>query len=233
MSELDALVQAQFSRLLANMIRIGTIEAADYATAKARVRLGDLVTDWLPWMVERAGPDRDWVAPELGEQVVLFCPSGNPELGIIGGSLYQTAHAANGDSKDLRRVTFGDGTVCEYDRAGHKLNITIPEAGGELNVTTPGKVTISAATQVNLLSAAEINLTAGAKISLTAPLIALNGNIVQDAGVGGTFHLKSSQITIEGPVVQTEGDLTSDGISLQHHTHGGVDPGGSNTAQPN
>lgn len=209
----------QLHRMLANFVRIGTIEAVDYAAARARVRIGTFMTDWLPWLTGRAGPDRAWVPLEAGEQVAVLSPSGNPELGIIIGSLYQTAHPANGDRGDLRRVTFADGTVCEYDRAAHELNVNIPAAGAKLNVHT----------------ASEINLQAGAKISLAAPLIALNGDIVQDSGSGsaGTFTLRSSQITIEGPVVQTGGDFISDGISAQHHTHGGVDPGSANTDEPN
>lgn len=45
--------------------------------------------------------------------------------------------------------------------------------------------------------------------------------------------LSYSHLYMQGPVTQTGGDMTSDGISAQHHTHGGVQAGGSNTAEPN
>ena len=101
---------------------------------------------------------------------------------------------ANGDRAGLRRVTFADGTVCEYDREAHALNITVPETSGTVTVNTGGEIVLSADTQ----------------ITLNAP-----------------------QIVIEGPVNQTQGDITSDGVSLQTHTHSGVESGASSTSPPN
>jgi len=227
MSELEDLSREQFARRLANLVRIGTVEHADYAAARARVRIGTLVTDWLPWMVERAGPDRDWAAPEVGEQVVVLSPSGDSALGVIAGRIYRDAHPANGDRETLRRVTFADGTVCEYDRAAHRLHVNVPQGGAQVRVDSGSRVDVQAAS--------EVTLTAGAKITLAAPLIALNGDVTQDAASGpaNSVHLRASHVTIEGPVTQTGGDMTSDGVSAQHHTHGGVEPGGGNTGEPN
>jgi|GEM_PF-2623857 len=64
----------------------------------------------------------------------------------------------------------------------------------------------------------DIAITAGASITLT---------------VGGTsFKLTADKIaalatahTIQGPVTQTDGDMTSDGISAQHHKHPSAPPG--------
>lgn len=48
----------------------------------------------------------------------------------------------------------------------------------------------------------------------------------------GELKLSGEQITIVGPVTQSGGDMTSDGISAQHHTHGGIAPGNNNTDEP-
>lgn len=63
----------------------------------------------------------------------------------------------------------------------------------------------------------------GDDINLTAP---------------GTITVKAGTIVLDGPVQGTEtadfeGDVTGDGISLAHHTHGGVQTGGGNTGEPN
>ena len=63
----------------------------------------------------------------------------------------------------------------------------------------------------------------GDDINLTAP---------------GTITVKAATIVLDGPVQGTEtadfeGDVTGEGISLAHHTHGGVQTGGGNTGEPN
>jgi phage baseplate assembly protein V len=48
----------------------------------------------------------------------------------------------------------------------------------------------------------------------------------------GQLTLEASQIDIKGPVTQTRGDMTSDGISAQSHDHGGVKAGGDKSGGP-
>lgn len=49
----------------------------------------------------------------------------------------------------------------------------------------------------------------------------------------GTVRLVApGGVTIEGDVTVT-GDVVAGGVSLRRHTHGGVDTGGGNTAEPN
>ena len=50
--------------------------------------------------------------------------------------------------------------------------------------------------------------------------------------VAGTLTQKASAHIIEGPVTQTGGDMTSDGISAQQHTHNGITPGPASTGGP-
>lgn len=42
---------ADLRRRLSNLLRIGTISAVNYKEAVARVKIGDLETTWLPWLL--------------------------------------------------------------------------------------------------------------------------------------------------------------------------------------
>jgi phage baseplate assembly protein gpV len=66
---------------------------------------------------------------------------------------------------------------------------------------------------------------------MAAPLIGMSAN-----GVTATIN-GGGNVSIDGPVVTTDtidtpGDITSGGISLQTHVHSGVQSGGSNTGGP-
>ncbi len=51
---------AELQRKVANIIRIGVVKEVDCEKAKVRVKIGDIVTDYLPWITSKAGKDRDW-----------------------------------------------------------------------------------------------------------------------------------------------------------------------------
>jgi phage baseplate assembly protein gpV len=48
----------------------------------------------------------------------------------------------------------------------------------------------------------------------------------------GVLTIKAEKIRLIGPVEQTGGDMTSDGISAQHHKHGGIVSGPAKTDEP-
>lgn len=114
----------ELERRLHNTIRVCTVDSLD----KDRVRVRDgsgLVTGPLPWVTRRAGHDRDWWAPEPGEQVVLLCPYGDPGLGVVLPGIYRDAFPAPADTPAIHQTTYQDGTVIAYDRAAHKLTARI------------------------------------------------------------------------------------------------------------
>ena len=80
-------------RRLENVVRLGTVAEVRYETpARCRIKTGDLVTDWLPWTTARAGGDRSWWAPEVGEQVIILSPGGNTGAGVVFPSAYSDTH---------------------------------------------------------------------------------------------------------------------------------------------
>lgn len=134
---------AALSRLIENLIRLGTIAEVDHGSlqdkrpARVRVQSGDLLTGWLPWAALRAGTTRDWDPPTVGEQVLVLSPSGQTAQGIAITGLFSALIPANGDRAGLHRRTYPDGAVVEYDSAAHQLLATLP-AGGRVEIVAPG-----------------------------------------------------------------------------------------------
>ena len=129
------------TRLIENLIRLGTIAAVQVKPPRVQVNTGSLTTGWLPWMAPRAGADREWNPPTEGEQVILFSPSGQLGNGIVLTGLFSDHIPANGDREGLHRYSYRDGTVIEYDSLAHHLNATIAE-GGTTNLTSTGGIHI-------------------------------------------------------------------------------------------
>ncbi len=191
MSVVSPIDLANLARRLANVVRVGTVAEADYAPALLRVDLGDLTTDWLPWLTRRAGGDVDWWAPEVGEQVVLLAPSGELAQAVVMPALYQSATPAPADVETVRRTTFADGTTVEYDRAAHHLTVTVAgpsaqvavEIDGEAHVHTTGAATVAVdgSADVTVGQAATVDVgttcdvTAGGKATLTAHQVEIDG----------------------------------------------------------
>ncbi|MEW5763713.1 MAG: phage baseplate assembly protein V [Acidobacteriota bacterium] len=132
---------ADLHRRVHHLILAGTVEEVDLSTARARVRVGDLVTDLLPWLTRRAGPDADWWPVEVGEQVVLLCPSGDPACGWILPARYTGVFRAPADRAGIHLVVYADGARVSYDRENHCLKAVLP-AGGTALLVAPGGVTI-------------------------------------------------------------------------------------------
>lgn len=121
-------------RRVANLIRIGTIAEADHAASRARVAIGPLLTDWRPWITQRAGQDVAHWVPEVGEQVVVLSPSGDLAQGVILPALHQAAVPDPASRPDIRRERYADGTDIAYDRAAHRLTIDLSAAGGTVEI---------------------------------------------------------------------------------------------------
>ncbi|MGN5592561.1 phage baseplate assembly protein V [Stutzerimonas nitrititolerans] len=128
-------------RRLENLIRLGTIAAVDHAAARCTVQTGGLTVPNLPWLAQRAGTSSDWDPPTVGEQCILFSPSGEPALGVALVGLYSQQRPAPSNSANLRRRTYPDGAVIDYDHATSTLTATLP-GGGKAKLTAPGGVTI-------------------------------------------------------------------------------------------
>ncbi|AFJ59394.1 phage baseplate assembly protein V [Pseudomonas fluorescens A506] len=132
---------ASLARLLENLIRFGVIAAVQMEPPRVQVSTGKLTTAWLPWLAWRAGSDREWDPPTLGEQVILLSPSGQIANGIAVTGVFSDLVPANGNRPGLHRRTYSDGTVIEYDSVAHHLNATLVD-GGTTNLISTGGINL-------------------------------------------------------------------------------------------
>ena len=126
---------AELERRLRNVIAIGTIKEVSPKNAKARIKVGGIVTDWLPWITHRAGKDKTFWSPHLQEQVVVLSPGGSFETGVILPAIYQNRFPAPEDTEDIHHVEYEDGATFTYDKKKHFLKAEIP---GDVEVNADG-----------------------------------------------------------------------------------------------
>lgn len=216
----DSWAQAETERILANMIRVGTVAQLDEANARVKVNVGGLSTDWLPWITARAGATRTWSAPRPGEQVIVLAPYGDPAQAVALPSIYQDSHPAPASSKDVEHVVFPDGTTVDYNSVSNTLNVTV--AGASKVIVNCKEATINAATSVTLNTP---QTTCKGKLTVEGLFTYLAGM------VGSTGSGASAEIS--GNVNFTGGSLTHNGKNISStHTHTGVQPGSGTSGAP-
>lgn len=156
---------AELLRLIENLIRLGQIDQVDHGNPAAdppqpprvRVKSGELLTAWVPWLTSRAGTTREWNPPTVGEQCVLFSPGGDTANAFAAPGLYQNAHPAPSNDPALIGRWYPDGTRIEYDHQANRLlihcvgdihlevagNLTA-HVGGDMKATVAGVATVDA-----------------------------------------------------------------------------------------
>lgn len=190
-------------RLLRNLIRIGTVAEVDLDSGTCRVNTGGNVTDWLHWLTSRAGRSRSWWAPSAGEQVLLFCLGGELDTAFVMPGVFSDEFPAPSASADAMHVTFPDGAVIEYE----------PKTGALL-ATGIKSATVSASEKV-AVTAQLITCMATTRITLDTPEVVCTNKLTT-----GTIEIKQG------------GSITSNGIAVHTHKHGGVQTGGGQTQVP-
>jgi phage baseplate assembly protein V len=147
----EAFAISEHARMISNMIRVGSVVELDTEKGLVKVRAGGVVSDWIHFAADRAGPVRRWNPPRPGEQVVIACPGGELEHGVVLGSIYQDKYPHGGTSKYQDRTVYPDGSVVEFNAETHTLTVTAAKEGkvvincknaeikatGELKIDTP------------------------------------------------------------------------------------------------
>jgi phage baseplate assembly protein V len=205
---------AELLRRLRNLIRVGTITQVDTARGLCRVETGKLETDWLNWLTARAGRARTWWAPSVGEQVILLAVGGDLTTAFVLPAVFSDDHPAPSVSSDAVHIAFPDGAMMEYE----------PQTSA-LTVTGIKTATVNASVSVHI-TAPEITCTASSQITLDTPTVICTNHLITgsvEVQKGGTMH---------GNITHTGGQLSSNGIVLDSHRHGGVDSGSSTSGGP-
>lgn len=88
---------AELERRIANMVQIGRITEIDSGKMRARVAIGDLTTAMIPVAQPKSGAIKVHWMPSVGEQVVVFAPSGEMGAAVVQGAIPQTGSAVADD----------------------------------------------------------------------------------------------------------------------------------------
>lgn len=150
--EQDGYALSDLAKRLSNIIRIGTIFEINVQTAKARVKIGELETDFLPWANANSGSNNSWNPPEIDEQVIILSPSGDLSQAVILPSLYKN-NASNSD-QNIKSITYQDGS---------KISFNV--ASGTLDLDLKGDVVIKVVGNANI-EGNNINITGSSNITL-------------------------------------------------------------------
>ena len=148
--EKDGFNLNDLARRLANIIRLGQIFEIDYEVAKARIKIGDLETDWLPWITSNSGNNKGWNPPEIDEQVIVLSPCGELNQGVILPSLYRGAAPEN--SGNIQSITFADRSKISFNRESGNLDLDIK---GSATIKVAGNAQIEA---TNITLKGNVNL---------------------------------------------------------------------------
>lgn len=210
----------EMNRALSNLIRVGNIRAIDAANARVRVAFGGCVSDWIPWGTSRAGNRRDWTMPNVGEQVIVFAPFGDPTQAVVGPSIFQDDFSAPATSPDKDVTVFPDGTTFEYDSATNTYTQTIAGSGNWVFNLKNAQINTETAT-----------VTAETSVTFDTPETTITGNLTVEKNL--TMGGGSNTATFNGSVSFVGDSVTHNGKNIgDDHKHSGVESGGSNTGDP-
>lgn len=175
----DGLHLNDLARRLANIIRLGKVDTIDYANARARVRIGNLLTDWLPWITQCAGNTANWCPIEVDEQVVILSTGGDLCQGVILPSLYRCNNPSS--SPQLHTTHYSDGSTISFDIATGTLTADV---NGDVNITAQGSVNVRASGHVSVSSAGSVTVQAKETL-IKSPEITLDGNVTITGNMSG------------------------------------------------
>jgi phage baseplate assembly protein V len=196
---------AEHDRMIAAMLMPCVVVGVDLAAPAVRVSNGEWTSAWVRWHSLAAGKARHWRAPSLGEQGVLFNPSGQAGMGTFIPGLYGNAGGPPDNRDHVEVWRFDDGGSLVYDWEAKTYTITLPT----------GTVTIKVGSTVVTVTDNAVNATVGGTefdlasgwAAIKSPQIALIGAVEID----GTLHVTQS--------ITGDADILAAGNSDNHHKH--------------
>ncbi|PFG58897.1 phage baseplate assembly protein V [Pseudomonas poae] len=191
--------QGEHDRMIAAMVMPCVVVGVDLMVPAVRVKSGDWVSAWVRWHSQAAGKARHWRAPSLGEQGILFNPSGQAGMGTFVPGLYGAAGAPPDNRDHVEVWRFDDGGSLVYDWEAKSYTITLPtgtvsiKVGATEAVVTDNAVTVTT-TNIKLIAdvAIEGSLSVTKDVSVLGALHAVkditSGGKILDAGGNSANH---------------------------------------------
>jgi phage baseplate assembly protein V len=195
---------SELLRLILNLIRFGSIAEVDCDAQRVRVNVGGNLTDWRPWLTQRAGNAQTWWPPSKGEQVIVLSPEGDFNQCVVMPAIYSDATQPPSTNPAHHTTKYSDGAVIQYDSDAHALTALLP--GGSTAVIQADVVIADAPNTIcsgNLI--VQKNLIVNGLSSLNAGLAVLPGSDGAPASIQGVLKVSENIIV--------------DGISVTGHTH--------------
>jgi phage baseplate assembly protein V len=207
-------MNAELARRLENLIRLGRIKTITPSQpfTTVTVDLGEITTANIRFLNLRAGDDKTWDPPSIGEEVVVLSPCGVLEMGIAIAGLNNESNPAPSNDLNKNIRIYSDGCFISYDVSTHALEVILP-AGGTAELTALGGITINGDTTIN--GNVQVN---GSQ--------AMTGNNT----VGGSQLVQGSSHSIGN--FSTDADVKAGNISLKSHKTTGVQTGGGTSGVP-
>lgn len=197
--------QAEHDRMIAAMLMPCAVVGVDLPAAMVRVSNGEWTSAWVRWHSLAAGKARHWRAPSLGEQGVLFNPSGQAGIGTFIPGLYGNAGAPPDNRDHVEVWRFDDGGSLVYDWQALTYTITLPT----------GTVTIKVgSTEVVVTDDAVTAKVGGTEVALTPSSATLKSAAIKLVGavaIDGPLHV-TQNITSDASIIDATGNSN-------HHTH--------------
>ncbi|NVZ82520.1 phage baseplate assembly protein V [Pseudomonas yamanorum] len=187
--------EGEHDRMIAAMLMPCVVVGVDLVAPAVRVKSGDWVSAWVRWHSQAAGKARHWRAPTLGEQGILFNPSGQAGMGTFVPGLYGAAGAAPDNRDHVEVWRFDDGGSLVYDWEANSYTITLPtgtviiKVGATEAVVTDNAVTVTT-TNVKLI----------ADVAIEGSL-----SVTKDVSVQGALHAVKG-ITSAGKIIDAGGN---------------------------
>lgn len=146
-------MSSEIIRLISNICSFGTIVETKSANglALAKVKIDDRVTDFFPVVSKSNSFKKHYIPVRVGEQVTVFCPFGEANIGFILPSIFNKGSKEPTGASDTREVvTYEDGTTFFYDTKIKELNVNCVgdvkiKAGGNINIEASGNFAVNAA----------------------------------------------------------------------------------------
>lgn len=224
-------MSADTLRRLENLIRLGkikTVEPTEYFLT-VTVDCGEITTAPIRYLNLRAGNDKTFDPPSIGEEVIVFSPCGVLEMGIAVGALNNKDNPllSNDLNKNIR--LFSDGCMISYDTKTHALEVILPSNGTAI-LTANGGVTVNADGGVTV-NAQSGGVTLNADTTVNGNL-QVNGSTAMTGNntVGGSQLVQGSSHSTGN--FSTEADVSAGAISLKSHKTSGVKSGDETSGVP-
>ncbi len=161
----------------------------------------------VPYFRLQGGTNAIIIDPEIGD------------IGVVGFSDRDLTavkiNRAQSNPGSYRRFSMSDGLYFGGMLNGAPSQF-IQFSGAGITVTSPTKIT---------LRAPAVTIEAANKITIDTPLVEITGQMTQTGS-------KGSGARMQGGITNTGGTISSNGVVLETHKHGGVQPGGGETGGP-